>query len=135
MHKLIIDDVSEHQFYGIAASEADYKISLRLNQLFNLKLKSETPVKRNDGNGAPFQRFIHRSELNDSNYQLVCNKSERSALSSFYPALDYLFLVCGERAKDEGLIKERILSIPDVTAVFLLDNEKMAEEFLLLQIL
>ena len=130
-----MDDVSDHQFFGIAASEADYKISLRLNQLFNLKLRSDTPVKRSNGNGVRFQRFIHRSELNESNYQLVCNKTDRSALSSFYPALDYLFLVCGETGKDEGIIKERILTIPEVTAVFLLDNEKMTEEYLLLQIL
>ncbi len=134
-HKLIMDDVSDHQFFGIATSEADYKISLRLNQIFNLKLKSNGAIEKTGEETARFQRFVHRSELNENYNQLVCNKTEGSVLSSFYPSLDYLYLLCGELNSDASLIKEKILSIPDVTAVFLLDNKKMIEEYLLLQIL
>ena len=134
-HKLIMDDVSDHQFFGIATSEADYKISLRLNQIFNLKLKSDGAIEKTGAETARFQRFVHRSELNENYNQLVCNKTEGSVFSSFYPSLDYLYLLCGELNSDEGQIKEKILSIPEVTAVFLLDNKKMIEEYLLLQIL
>ncbi|MDX2414528.1 MAG: hypothetical protein QNK33_04995 [Bacteroidales bacterium] len=130
-----MDDVSDHQFFGIASSEADYKISLRLNQIFNLKLKSGGAIEKTGEETTRFQRFVHRSELNEDYMQLVCNKTEGSVFSSFYPSLDYLYLLCGELNSDADQIKEKILTIPEVTAVFLLDNKKMIEEYLLLQIL
>lgn len=133
IHKLIINDVSEYQFFGIVTSEADYKISLKLNQLFNLNLKSDKAAKNPKGDNKVFNRFVHRSEFSDNNYQLVSNKTDRSTLSSLYPAFDYLFLICGVN-RDYAGVKEKIFTIPEVTAVFILDNEKMTEEYLLLQI-
>ena len=135
MHRLIIDDTHDYQFFGIVTHEADYKTSLKLNEAFNISLKSDTPVVSDSGDTYSFSRFTSRSRFNDLTYQLVSNRSDLSALSKNFPALDYLFVICGtitiEVVEDA---KKKIKNIPGVTAVFVLQNDQLTDEKTVLQI-
>lgn len=136
MHKLIIDDQSNHHFLGIATNEPDYKLSLRINEVLNISLKSDTTVEPYPDADKQFARFTSRSGSDEPDYQLVKNHNGNNVLSKNYNPIDYIFLISLE-LQDDGVykIREKILSIPEVTAVFQLDNDKLNNEYLILQIM
>ena len=133
LHKLKIDDASDHHFFGISCPEPDYKVSLRLNRALNIKLSSDTPVK--DDLNTSYGRYISSNELNETSYQLVRNRSGNSSLSKNYDSLDYLFVICANLEENELLdIRTRILEVPEITAVFSLERDKMNNIYSLLQV-
>jgi hypothetical protein len=135
LHKLIIDDKFDHQFFGIVTHEPDYKTSLELNKKLNISLKNDMPAILGDENEIAYSRFTAKSKYSDLSYQLVSNKSDSSSLSKNFPALDYLFVICGSLTDE--IVEEAKLSIRDikeVTAVFILDKEQLSDEYLILQI-
>jgi len=135
VHKLVIDDKFDHQFFGIVSHEPDYKTSLEINKRLNINLKNDEPARVNDDDQAIFSRFTAKSKYSDLSYQLICNKSESSTLSKNFPTLDYLFVICGSLNSD--IVEDtqsKIRDITYVTAVFLLDNKKLSEEYQVLQI-
>lgn len=134
LHKLVIDDVFDHQFFGLVTHEPDYKISLVLNKKLNINLSGDEPVSPDINNDVIFSRFTARSKYNDLSYQLVSNKSERTTLSKKFPALDYLFVICG--SLNEGIVKDTqkmIREIEELTAVFILEKEKLSDEYIIIQ--
>lgn len=136
IHKLIIDDQSNHHFFGIATTEPDYKLSLKINEVLNIRLKSDSSVEPFQNADVQFTRFTSRSGFNEPDYQLVKNHNGTDVLSKSFTALDYLFLICNELQGDSAnKVREKILSIPEVTAVFQLDNDKLNNEYLILQII
>lgn len=136
LHRLEIDDTFDHQFFGIVSAEADYKISLEINKILKIKLSNAEPVSTNENDNALFSRFTAPSGINDLSYQLVCNKSGISVLSRNFPALDYLFIICGS-LNDEIVRDTQVLlrGLKEITAVFLLEKEKLSDEYIVLQTL
>jgi hypothetical protein len=133
-HKLVIDDKFDHQFFGLVCHEPDYKTSLEINNKLNINLSSSDPVFLNSNTEINFSRFTAISRYTDLTYQLVCNKSENNTLSRNYPALDYLFVICGSLNND--IVEEtqkKIREINEITAVFLLDQQKLSDEYIIIQ--
>ncbi len=133
-HKLVIDDEFDHQFFGLVSHEPDYKISLVLNKTLNINLSNNEAVSPHTNNEVIFSRFTARSKYNDLSYQLVSNKCNSAILSKNFPALDYLFVVSGSLSND--IVKEtqkKIREIKELTAVFILDNEKLTDEYIIIQ--
>ena len=134
LHKLVIDDKFDHQFFGIVSHEPDYKTSLELNKRLNISLKNDEPARVGDDMKLIFSRFTANSKYSDLSYQLVSNKSDSSTLSKTFPALDYLFVICG--SLNSEIVEDaqrKIRDINEVTAVFLLDKEQLSDEYVLLQ--
>ena len=133
-HRLIIDDVSDHQFFGIVTPEPDYKTSLKINRALGISLSSITPVLSPGVKEPEFSRFMARSKFNDITYYLVSNRSGKSSLSSSYPTVDFILMINGtngDEQKDE--IRAKLRQIDEVTAVFILDNNRLSDEQILLQ--
>ena len=135
LHKLVIDDKFDHQFFGIVSHEPDYKTSLEINKKLNINLQNDQPARSNESDLAVFSRFTAKTKYSDHTYQLISNKSDSSTLSKNFPALDYLFVICGSLNSDiVDDAQSKIRDITYVTAVFLLDNNKLSEEYQVLQI-
>lgn len=133
-HKLVIDDTFDHQFFGIVSHEPDYKTSLEINRKLNINLTNDEPAPSGSTDGVIFSRFTAKSKYNDLSYQLVSNKSDSYTLSKNFPALDFLFVICGSLNKD--IVQETqnsIRNIKEVTAVFILDKDKLSDEYIVLQ--
>jgi phosphopantothenoylcysteine synthetase/decarboxylase len=134
LHKLVIDDEFDHQFFGIVSSEADYKVCLEINNKLGISLANSEPASRDENKDFPFARYMAKSRYNDLSYQLVSNKSGPAVLSKNYPSLDYLFLICGslnDKVVEEA--QKKIRETKETTAVFLLEAEKLSDEYLVLQ--
>lgn len=133
-HKLIIDDKFDHQFFGLVCHEPDYKTSLVLNKKLSINLSSSEPVLLNTPGEVSFSRFTARSRYTDLSYQLVSNKSLNNTLSKNFPSLDYIFVICGSLNND--IVEEtqnKIREIEEITAVFILDQNKLSNEYIIIQ--
>ena len=136
LHKLVIDEEFDHQFLGIVSYEPDYRISLEINRKLGISLSNTDPVEAGREEKANYSRFTGKSRYNDLSYQLVSNKAGNNILSKAYPALDYLFVVCGS-LNNEIVEETRMLlrEIESITAVFVLDGGKLSDEYIVLQTL
>ncbi len=133
-HKLVIDDKFDHQFFGLVCHEPDYKTSLLLNNKLNINLSSSDPVILNTADEISFSRFTAKSRYSDLSYQLVSNKSINNTLSKNFPSLDFIFVICGSLNND--IVEEtqkKIRESKEFTAVFLLDQEKLSDEYIIIQ--
>ena len=125
-------------YLGLVTPEADYKISLLLNQVLAIKLTSNEPVVpvTQTENKVRFSRFTSVSEFSDLGYQLVSNKSNVKTFSKKYTNIDYIFIISGSITKE---IEKRTVSVlrgtKEITAVFVLETESHINSNIVLQML
>lgn len=133
LHKLVIDDEYDHQFFGLVTHEPDYKTSMVLNKKLNINLSNDEPVSPDIIKEVTFSRYTGESKYNDLSYQLLSNKSDSATLSKYFPALDYLFLICGSlNTNMVEDIQQKIREIKEITAVFILEKEKVYDEYIII---
>ena len=133
-HKLFIEEEQGDRFVGLVSSEADYKISLLINNKLNIKLKSNKPVSLASGEGTEilFTRFTAASKFNDLTFDLVSNKSDNVYLTKKYPNLDYVLKINGSVLKETfSEIINKIRSIDGIIAVFILEDKLQLEDNIL----
>ncbi|HUS85757.1 MAG TPA: IPExxxVDY family protein [Bacteroidales bacterium] len=134
-HKLNVSYDSSDILLGLVTAEADYKISLLLNNILNIKLKSLNPVSSEpqfDGTDL-YTRFHYSPEYNDLIYYLVSNKSNRLPLNRKFPNIDYfLFIKNISSTSDVDEIIRKTRDLKEITAVFQLDYDFLLEEKVLL---
>ena len=129
-HKLDFNEPDEDHYLGIVTSEADYKISIILNQTLNIKLKNNEPViKTIKAHEISFSRFTSGSHYTERSYDLVSNKKDKMVLIPRLPSIDYIFRIRGLGEKDSPETIARIIrSASEVTGVFVLDREKQLDD-------
>lgn len=125
-------------YLGLVTPEADYKISLLLNQVLAIKLTSNEPVVpvTQTENKVRFSRFTSVSEFSDLGYQLISNKSNVKTFSKKYTNIDYILIISGSITKE---IEKRTVSVlrgtKEITAVFVLETESHINSNIVLQML
>ncbi|MBS0009925.1 MAG: IPExxxVDY family protein [Bacteroidales bacterium] len=131
--KLKLDNNDEDQFLGLVSAEADYKVSLLINQGLGLNLKSTSPVvKTVNKNEISFSRFTSDSKYSEIVYELISNDAGKEKLLSRIPSIDYILRIKGVSNKEtiEDIIR-KIRNIGEITGVFTLDkNSRMENNFL-----
>ena len=130
--KLKPDINDEDQFLGLVSAEADYKVSLLINQSLGLNLKSNSPVvKTVNKNDIFFSRFTSDSKYSEIVYELISNDAGKEKLLSRIPSIDFILRIKGVSNKEtiEDIIR-KIRNIGEITGVFTLDkNSRMENNF------
>lgn len=136
LHKLIVDEPDNYLFLGISSTEPDYKISFKINDRLGISLRSCLPlIPLHQPHGGEFPRFCTRPEPSGMFYHLVKNRTETGVFSKNYPSIDYIFLICDIEDKTlADKIKDKLKTISSITALFILNNDKLEEEYNLLQL-
>ena len=119
--------------YGIVSSEPEYKISMELNRVMEISLRSTNPaiIKQANSEEISFPRFADTSDLPHSWISLIKNRSNHSLLLRKYPNFDYIAAVFHEIEKES--VEEfaaRLRKIKHVSAVFIIDNESIEPHIL-----
>ena len=122
--QLKVDQDDEYVLIGIVSAEPDYKLSLSLNKILKLSLKSQSPlkVKGEKGHELTFSRFSDLSGSPDIMFNLITNRSGNNFLLKKLKNVDFLL---GIRDPDiSGLtedISSKLREIDTITAVFTID--------------
>ena len=135
-HKLSIDDHNSDQYLGLVSPEADYKVSLLINQEIGISLRSNNPViKTIDKKEIRFSRFTSDSKFCEASYELIRNRSGKETLLNKIPSLDYILRIKDVTSTEtiDNIIR-KIRNIREITGVFVLDKNKQIE-YSVLQIL
>ena len=132
-HKLRVDVHISDQFIGLVSPEADYKVSLLINNALGLNLKSNNPViKTVDQKEILFSRFTSDSKISESSYELIRNRTGKQTLLKKIPSLDFILWVkdVSDSETIDHIIR-KIRSIREITGVFILDKKKQIESSVL----
>ncbi|MEA1886025.1 MAG: IPExxxVDY family protein [Bacteroidota bacterium] len=132
-HKLSVDDNNSDQYIGLVSPEADYKVSLLINQQLGINLRSTRPViKTANKKEISFSKFSCDSEYTETSYELISNRSGKETLLTKIPSLDYILRIKGIPASVtiDGIIN-KIRNIREITGVFVLDRKKQIENSVL----
>jgi hypothetical protein len=116
---------------GLVSSEPDYKISLALNNKFNISLKNISPVKidSDTGNEQLFSRFSDIAKSPDLIFNLISNRSGKYFLIKKLKNIDYLFHVQDEENEtDVKNITSGLREMPVITAVFNIDVNSIKDK-------
>ncbi|MFO7851177.1 MAG: IPExxxVDY family protein [Bacteroidota bacterium] len=132
-HKLSVDDSNSDHYIGLVSPEADYKVSLLINQELGINLKSTRPViKTINKKEISFSKFSCDSKYTEASYELISNRFGKETLLSKIPSLDYILRIKGTLDTDtiDNIIR-KIRNIREITGVFLLDKRKQIEDSVL----
>lgn len=132
-HKLSVDDSNSDQYIGLASPEADYKVSLLINQELGINLKSSSPViKTANEKEISFSKFSCDSKYTETYYELISNQSGKETLLSKIPSLDYILRIKGTPGTEaiDNIIR-KIRNIKEITGVFVLDKKRQIENSVL----
>jgi len=128
-HKLTVDIYKSDQFIGLVSPEADYKISLLINDALGIKLKADNPVNKTvDKKEIPFSRFTSDLKFSESSYELIRNRAGKQTLLNKIPSIDYILRI--KDVSDTETIDQvirKIRTIREITGVFVLDKKKQIE--------
>jgi hypothetical protein len=133
-HKLLLEEEPNDRFIGLVSGDADYQVSMYLNQKLNINLKSSNPVglKTNQGNEVFFSRFTSSSTFNDLTIDLISNRSGKEFLTKKYQDLDYILKLKSSTINESfPEIVNNIRTIDGIIAVFLLEDKLQLEENIL----
>jgi hypothetical protein len=129
--KLQIDQINDFILLGLVSSEADYKLSLSLNQKFGISLKNISPVKINteNGNDLLFSRFSDTSESPERIFTLVSNRSGKNFLIRKLRNVDYILQVHDSDNKNiVSQITSSLRDISTISAVFNIDTDTFKDK-------
>ena len=132
-HKLSVDIGKSDQFLGLVSPEADYKVSLLINEVLGINLRNNSPViKTIDKKECRFSRFTSDSKFSEVSYELIRNRSGKNTLLNKVPSLDYILRIkdISDTETLDTLIR-KIRTIKEITGVFILDKKKQIESYLL----
>jgi len=123
--QLKINQKDESSLVGIVTAEPDYKLSLSLNKIFKISLKTSSPVKIFDEKGfeLEFSRFSDNTNAPEITYNLISNRSGNNYLLKKLKNIDYIFQVQDPyNLNDTNIFTASLRAIDSVTAVFNIDN-------------
>lgn len=126
--------VSDHDkpvLFGLVTTDPDYKLSLKLNQLFRFTLRNASAVELKDSSGEVllFSRFSGMSASNDTVVHLIANRSGKKFLLKTLLNVDYLLLLHDvDNNEDLSLIPGKLKEIDSITAVFTADLSKLKDK-------
>ena len=122
--KLALNQKDESILLGIVSAEPDYKLSLLINNKFNISLRNNTPIKISDDK-SPNTVFSRFSDLRDSPHKifnLVSNRSGNNFLFKKLINIDYILLIHDTNyKKNTTYYTLRLREIETITAVFDID--------------
>jgi hypothetical protein len=129
--KLQIDQVNDFLLFGLVSSEPDYKLSLSLNNKFNISLKNSQPVKvpADKGSELIFSRFADTNGSPDRTFNLVSNRSGKNFLIRKLKNVDYILFV-HDPENEDGLTQmtTRLREIQGITAVFNIEFDAIKDK-------
>ena len=129
MH-LSADDHVDLFILGIVTVDADYKISLKINNKLSLSLKgSESLIIREaDGRELIFSKFTDNRITSDTVFHLLSNRSGKSFLIKRLKNVDYILLI-NDPDKTFSIDRATALlrEIDTVTAVFYFDYKTLKD--------
>ena len=119
--------------FGIVSHEADYKLSLILNQIIGISLKQDTPITISDdfGNVHFFSRFTTSAYAPDNIvYTLTFNRSGSFFLLKKLKNIDYLFYINNYSGDSdlESKIFTTLRKIENVNAVLPIDIKTLNDK-------
>jgi len=128
---LPINDQDIPVILGIVSSDQDYKLTLKLNKKLSISLKNADPadVNENDGKTNQFSRFSCTVAGNDTVYQLISNRTDKSFLINKLKNIDYLLLITDAgRSLSYDKIMTSIREIDSVSGVFKISFESISKD-------
>jgi hypothetical protein len=114
--------------FGIVSAEPAYKLSVLINQTLGSSLQITESLSVSYGERTTgFPRFSDKSDLPHSSLSLIQNRSEEQSLMRKFPNIDYIVIRSGEAdlTSEEQRYATRLRSIKHVTAVFIIDRDKV----------
>jgi hypothetical protein len=118
---------TDYYIYGIASSDAEFQLSLKLNALLSVKLTLDQPVKKeHKGNSLNFPtlRYLDEQELQIS---LIKNKHNNSILFSNQQAFDYILIFTGfEAQKTAASLISNVKKLENITLASPIDISKLS---------
>lgn len=129
--RLKLDYKQEYNFllFGISTSEKDYRLIWNLNNTLNLLLaKTEDHQayhKKADGDQF-FSCFLYMDNKTMLEYKMISNKSENGILIDELKNIDFFLILKGEYSDEyPNLLRQKILKMENIQAVFLIDPENL----------
>lgn len=132
-HKLIDDNSRPDYYLGLVSAEADYKVSLIINDNLNLKLRSNDPVSLSAGTRLiNYPRFSSRQRYSEIEYDLISNRNAKDVLMPRIPSIDFILRIRGLHKEEELYsISNKLRELKEITGVFRLDRQSQLEESIL----
>ena len=129
--RLKLDYKQEYNFllFGISTSEKDYRLIWNLNNTLNLLLSKtedhQAYHKKADGDQF-FSCFLYMDNKTMLEYKMISNKSENGILIDELKNIDFFLIMKGEYSDEyPNLLRQKILKMENIQAVFLIDPENL----------
>ncbi|MDP8218319.1 MAG: IPExxxVDY family protein [Candidatus Theseobacter exili] len=129
--QLKVNHSDESFWLGVVSAEPDYKLSLLLNNKFNLSLKNISPLKVPVDNGSEleFSRFSDHIKSPEIFCTLFSNRSGKNFLLKNLKNIDYIFQAHDLSGKYHiKSLTSSLREIESITAVFTIDLKLMKEK-------
>jgi hypothetical protein len=129
--KLDIDQNNDYILLGIVSAEADYKLSLSLNKIFRISLKTISPVRITAKNKSEltFSRFSNNDTQSNFMFCLVSNRAGKNYLLNKLKNIDYLFQIQNpDNEVNLNDITSNLREIDTITAVFNIDLNSIKDK-------
>jgi hypothetical protein len=126
--QLNIEEELNFSAYGIVSSEPDYKISLLLNNLLGISLRSAGSVEYevSEGKNVNFSRFNDLTRLPSSWISVVSNRSDNYPLIRKFPNIDFIVLQFDELIPEgDSILVNLLKSSGFISAVFIIDKSSL----------
>jgi len=129
--QLSVPATDDQVLLGLACSDPDYKLSLKINKKLHISLKSTAPLPAGNesGTGPAFTRFADMTAEQDSYFRLISNRSGSEFLLRKLKNLDYLIEIYNPSAVyDISCIVQHLREIDTITAVFNVDLKQIKDK-------
>lgn len=129
--QLSVPAIDDQILLGLACSDPDYKLSLKINKRLHISLKSTSPVSTTGASvtGTAFARFADMAAEQDSYLRLISNRSGSEFLIRKLKNLDYLIEIYNPSAiYNISDIVSRLREIDTITAVFKVDMKLIKDK-------
>jgi hypothetical protein len=123
--------IEEYTIFGIVSTEADYKLSQLLNNKLKLGLRNNKALDVTGANGMniSFSRYSYTSGIQEINYELISNRSDRNCLLKTLKNIDFFFQIyCNDNKCDIELLTRTLREVEKITAVFRLDPREIKDK-------
>jgi hypothetical protein len=126
--RLDISEQSGPVVLGIACPDADYKLSLRLNQKLKISLRNSSPVEIEEAGGGKtiFSKFSHIDPAGHIAFYLISNRTGTNYLLRSMKNIDFIVLVYDQGGSiNAGRLAARLREVENITGVFNLDDKTL----------
>lgn len=126
IHTIAGEETPVFFFLGVVSAEPDYRLSVMINRHLGTDLrKCPDDITMQTGSGRhTFTRFTSGSP----DFTLVSNRSEGKILIRKLKNIDFFFLKCGQKERQQAEeLAATLREIPEITAVFVFDSREISD--------